>query len=119
MKPSVYVETSVVSYLVSRPSSDAVVAGHQQSTKTWWKTAGDRFDLFASEAVLLEASRGDPDAAAERLDALREMTLLDIGREEEELAKELIAGRAVPESAAEDALHIAIAAAQGIEFLVT
>jgi hypothetical protein len=52
MKPKVYVETSVISYLTARPSRDVVVAGHQQTTREWWRTCRDRFKLVASQLVL-------------------------------------------------------------------
>jgi len=63
MKPRVYIETSILSYLTALPSRDLVRAAHQQITLEWWDQR-DRFDLFVSEAVLAEVHRGDPAAAA-------------------------------------------------------
>jgi hypothetical protein len=37
MRPKVYVETSVISYLTSRPSRDIVVAANQEVTRDWWE----------------------------------------------------------------------------------
>ena len=51
MKPRVYVETTVISYLTARPARDVVVAGHQQSTRDWWEIASDRFELVVSDLV--------------------------------------------------------------------
>ena len=70
MKPTVYIETSVVSYLTARPSRDVVVAAYQEITRDWWRDAPDRFDLAASALVMAEAGAGDPDAARSRLAAL-------------------------------------------------
>lgn len=70
MKPTVYVETSVVSYLTALPSRDLIVAAHQQRTNDWWQRKRDGFSLYASQLVMLEAGRGDPEAAARRLNAL-------------------------------------------------
>ena len=60
MKRRVYIETSVVSYLASRPSRDVVVAGRQQLTHTWWEVRRSAFDLVSSQVVLDEVSAGDP-----------------------------------------------------------
>ena len=78
MKPRVYVETSVVSYLTARLSRDIVVLGNQVVTREWWASVADRFEPVASELVLEEASEGDPRAAAERLAVLESMHLLDV-----------------------------------------
>jgi predicted nucleic acid-binding protein len=119
MNPRVYVETTVIGYLTSRRRDDATVAGHQNTTREWWDTAADRFDLVASQLVVQECSAGDEEAAKERLEALARMVLLPTTTEAEQLADALIAGHAVPESHPEDALHIALAATHGIEYLVT
>jgi predicted nucleic acid-binding protein len=119
MKPKVYVETTVISYLTAWPSRDVVIAGHQQITRDWWQTAADRFELVASELVLNEAAAGDPDAARDRLAALATVTLLDAGDRALDLATQLVESGAIPEKSVEDAVHIAIAVTNGVEFLVT
>lgn len=119
MKPKAYIETTVVSYLTAWPSRDVVIAGYQQTTCEWWRHAADRFELVASELVINEASAGDVDAAQDRLTALESVTLLDATEEAAELAQQLIDAGAIPEKAAEDAGHIAIAVTNGIDYLVT
>lgn len=119
MKPKAYIETTVISYLTAWPSRDVVIAGHQQITRDWWRTAADRFELVASELVLAEAGAGDPDAARDRLAALASVTLLDATEEALELATQLLDSGAIPKKAAEDASHIAIAVTNGVEYLVT
>ena len=119
MKPRVYVETSVVSYLTARPARDVVVAGRQQSTRDWWATAPRRFELVISQLVRGEAGLGDPEAATARLAALAPLTRLAISGEALALAQRLVAAGAVPSRAAQDAAHIAIAAAHGVDFLAT
>ena len=119
MKPRVYVETSVVSYLTARPARDIVVAGRQQSTRDWWAAASRRFELVASELVREEAGVGDPEAANARLAALAPLGVLGTSGEALELAQRLVAAGAVPRSAAQDAAHVAIAAVHGVEFLAT
>jgi len=60
-----------------------------------------------------------PDAAQERLAILKSMLLLDTTEAAVILAEELVRARALPEKAADDALHIAIAASQKIPYLLT
>ena len=119
MNPTVYVETTVIGYLTSRPREDPIVAGHQSTTRGWWQTAADRFELVASELVVQECSAGDETAAEERLEALAGITLLRTTSDADQLAEGLVGGYAVPESNPEDALHIALAVVNGIQYLVS
>ena len=117
MKAKVYVETSVISYLTSRPSRDVVTAGHQQITRDWWQTQRETFDVVASQLVVQEASAGDPTAAQQRLEVLAAMELLAVTEEALTLAQALVETGPMPPKAAEDALHIAIAVTSGVEYL--
>ena len=119
MKAKVYVETSVISYLTSRPSRDVVTAGHQQITRDWWQTQRETFDVVASQLVVQEASAGDPTAAQQRLEVLAAMELLAVTEEALTLAQALVETGPMPPQAAEDALHIAIAVTSGVEYLLT
>ena len=119
MKPTVYIETSVVSYLTAWPSRDVVVAAYQQVTREWWHDAQDRFELVASELVVAEAAAGDADAALARMEKLKSVTLLEATEDAAELTQRLLDLEAVPRKAAEDAAHIAIAVTSGVNFLVT
>ena len=119
MTYSVYLETTVVSYLTARRSRDLVVAAHQEITREWWRDAVGQYHLVASGLVVSEAGSGDPDAARERLKILNPVALLDVTGDAENLAGSLIDAGAVPPQAAEDALHIALAATNGVDFLVT
>ena len=119
MNPSVYIETSVIGYLTSWPREDPTVAGHQNTTKLWWANASDWFDLFVSQLVVRECSDGDSDAVKDRLDSIDGLPVLPITPDAESLANGLIQGRAVPESQPNDALHIALAATHGVQYLVS
>jgi hypothetical protein len=110
MAERVYLETTIVSYLTSRPSRDVVIAGHQQTTQEWWDTRREKYELCVSQLVLGEAGAGDLQAAQIRLAAMNAMTLLETTTEALALAKELIQAGALPAKAADDALHIAVAA---------
>ena len=119
MAERVYIETTVVSYLTARPNRDVVIAGHQQVTHEWWDTRRQDFELCVSQLVLGEAGAGDAQAAQERLAILKSMTVLETTTAALELAKELILAGALPAKAADDALHIAIAAVHAVPYLLT
>jgi predicted nucleic acid-binding protein len=118
MKPRVYVETTIPSYLTAWPSRDLLRAAHQQITREWWdrRTA---FELFISPLVLVECQAGDPTAAAERLAALAGLPLLDQTADVAALAETLVVSVPIPQRAAADALHIATAAVHGMQYLMT
>ena len=119
MVERVYIETTVISYLTARPNRDVVIAGHQQSTHEWWDTRSASYQLCISQLVLKEAGAGDSQSAQERLEVLKAMTMLETSGEALDLAKELIQAGALPAKAADDALHIAVAALNGIPYLLT
>ena len=118
MKASVYIETTIVSYLVAEPTKDLIQAAHQEVTREWWTTR-DRFDLFISAAVVSEARRGDPTAAARRVDALSGIPLLSAGPRAGALVRSLLRSGALPSHARVDAAHVAIAATNGVDYLLT
>lgn len=109
----------MVSYLTSRPSRDVVVAAHQQISMHWWEHYRKGFDLCASQLVVDEARRGDPEVAERRLGLLEGMSLLEVTDEARALATTVVQEGLLSESAFPDALHIAIAAAHQVDYLVT
>lgn len=118
MKPRVYVETSILSDLTALPTRDHVQTAHQQLAVEWWGRR-DRFDLFVSVAVLAEVRRGDPTAAARRVGATEGLRVLSATQDAQTLAAALLRAAVMPEKAAIDAAHVAIATVHGIEFLLT
>ena len=119
MKKPLYLETTVISYLAARPSGDLVVAGHQLITRRWWDAHRPDFDLYVSEAVIEECAAGDPEAAARRLEFLVGVPVLEPTNDSSANAKRLIGEGIVPAKAVVDALHLGIAAAHGVEYLLT
>jgi hypothetical protein len=103
MKSKVYLETSVVSYVAALPSRDILVAAHQLTTHEWWGRR-DRFDLYVSQAVLVEASGGDPGASARRMALLDGIHMLDVNSDAESVAAALIDAGVLPAKAFVDAL---------------
>lgn len=116
---AVYLETSVIGYLASRTSSDLITAGNQRLTRDWWDNHRESFDLFISQAVVAECSAGDSDAANERLVFLADLPILDITDEARVLAQTLLSDIPLPANADIDSLHIAIAAINGMDYLLT
>ncbi len=119
MKPKVYIETSVISYLAARPGRDILVAANQQVTQEWWQDRREKFDLYVSQLVDQEISSGDVEAVSKRQQALTSCSFLDITPEAVGLANKLIEQNAIPKQAAEDALHIAVATVSGMDYLLT
>jgi PIN domain len=119
MRQTVYVETSIVSYLVAYLSRDLITAAHQQITHAWWQEHRSKFSIFASQIVLDESAAGDPQMADKRMEILKDVPLLEITPEVAELAAALIVRLPLPPRAGADAAHIATAAYHGMNFLLT
>jgi predicted nucleic acid-binding protein len=117
---SAYVETSVVSYLTARPNQrDLIVAAHQELTREWWENRRKNFILFASAVVIEEALRGDQLFSQARMALIGQMRLADVTPAARELAARLLLEAGLPAKANADALHIAICAVNGIDYLLT
>jgi predicted nucleic acid-binding protein len=119
MKKHIYVETTVVSYLTANPSRDIMIAGHQEATRELWTKLTTKYETYVSALVYQEASRGDSEQAQMRLAAIAQFPMLDIDDETRSLAEKIIAKKGIPTEYPEDALHIAIAAVNGIEVIIT
>ncbi len=119
-KPTVYIETTIAGHLTSRLSKDPQVSGQMIATRTWWAGSRADFDCYTSEVVLKEAGRGDPQAAAERLQALADLPLVKPSSIEVDRPAALLLKRnALPMKAQTDAVHVATAATTGMSYLLT
>ena len=120
MKPRVYLETTVISYLVGWLSQhDLYVAAQQEFTREWWTTKREGFELFASAVVVKEARGGSSELAAARLAFLSEVNLLEVTDAADQLKSELLRHAALPRKAELDALHIAVATVHGLDYLLS
>ena len=119
MRPTVYIETTIVSYLTAWPGRDVVRLAQQQITGEWWKTQRQRFESVCSELVALECAAGDAAAAAERLKALAGLPVLKLTEPATQVAEALLAGGAIPRQASRDAAHVGISRVHGVAFLLT
>lgn len=117
--PSVYLETTIISYLAADPSRDLIVAAHQQITHDWWKNYRQQFDLCISQLVVDEMSQGNARIAKRRLELAQDIPLLALSPQILALAKSFITKGPLPKNAEDDALHIALAAFHGVDYLLT
>lgn len=119
MKPKLYIETSIVSYLTGRPSSNIVTAGRQQLTRVWWESERIHYDLFISEFVASEAAQGDLDFAQLRMQALVDIPEVEFPADATELARKLLDPGPLPNKATIDAFHIAASVMGTADYLLT
>ncbi len=118
MKPRLYLETTIPSYLAARPSRDFTVMAKQQLTKRWWDEGRHDFEVFISREVLDECAAGETGMAAARLDLLKGIPLIEPSGFQD-VAKSLLVGVPLPPQAASDAVHLAVAAIHSADFLLT
>jgi hypothetical protein len=119
MKPKLYLESTIPSYYVARPSRELVTAAHQQITRDWWTRRANDFDLRISQVVLDEVGTGDSTMARARLKLIEDIPVLDLSDTAIEPAEALMQTGPLPSKAGRDALHIALSAVHGIHFLLT
>jgi hypothetical protein len=119
LKPRIYVETSIPSYLAARPSRDLVVAAQQQITHRWWETVAEHFDLYISEVVMDEIRVGDPEVAQRRFSFVDGLAILKSDEETLRLTKFYDGELGLTGKARADLPHFAFAVAYQMDFLAT
>jgi len=119
-KLKVYLESSFVSYLTGRPTTDAIVAANQAYTRQWWRDERPKCLAFASRFVVDETDDGDVERVALRRDVLSSLPIVEFDETKvADLAERLLTGHAVPKKETTDALHIATATVLGADVLLT
>ncbi|MEO6753074.1 MAG: type II toxin-antitoxin system VapC family toxin [Chthoniobacteraceae bacterium] len=119
MPHSIFIETTIPSYYVARPSRNLLQFARQELTREWWDGQRQQFDLFTSQLVLDEAAEGEQAKASERLQLLDGIALLELDKNAESLATKLIESGILPSFAGRDASHLAVAGVHGMDFLLT
>lgn len=117
--PTVYVETTIPSYLAAHRSRDPVIAGHQRITHDWWRTARERFDLYISEAVRNELRLGDPGAVSRRISVIDDLPILAANDDVRALVAIYDKRLGLMGKARADLPHFAFAVAYEMDYLVT
>lgn len=116
---TVYIETTILSYLTARPSRDIVIAGHQETTRQWWHTSRPRYKMLLSEVVLREIQAGDPEMARLRMTEAQDIRLLGFNDAVAPLARTYQIELRLPPKAGNDILHIAFSVACQLDYLMT
>ena len=113
-----YIETTIASaYHETR--SDAETVARRNWTRRWWDLERADYQLFTSEAVMVELERGEYPHQSEAIDLLRELPLLLIESRVRDAAAEYIRHHVMPSDPQGDALHLAIASVHECDFLLT
>ena len=116
---SIYIETSVISFLRENPSASAESVERQRITRSWWNFCRQRYQLVTSQYVVDEANMGNPARAQERAQYLAGIPLVSLSSEIDDLAAQIMARTILPKDAIVDALHIASAAFSRVDYLLT
>lgn len=119
MKPTVYLDSSVPSYWLEPKSDDPIVRARHLITRQWWGEDLPRFEARVSQYVLDELSLGDPQRAAQRLDLVKDLALLDVSEEVIHAAEFYMQNFAMPRRNERDAFHLAFASVHEMDYLVT
>jgi hypothetical protein len=118
-KPTLYMETTIPSYLLAEPSRDVISLGRQDITRTWWKRDHARYAIYVSAVVIKEADKGDPREAEKRRTFLEQFPVLDETPDIQRLIETYLEENIVPVGSGEDAAHLAFASIYKIDFLCT
>jgi hypothetical protein len=116
---SIYVESSIFGPLTSRPNPLPHIAATQQATVEWWNFHRHGYELYVSDLVLKEIAQGDASYAELRLRLAEELNRLPISKEIQTVAQKLIDLHAIPDHSAEDAVHVACAAVNRLDCVLT
>ncbi|MGA9779445.1 MAG: type II toxin-antitoxin system VapC family toxin [Limisphaerales bacterium] len=116
---TIYIETTVVSYLVANPSRDSILAAHQQLTRQWWQDERQRYQCVTSREVLREAGMGDAEMSRRRAEALAGLTVLKVEDSARKLARAIVAEKILPPAAVSDAVHAVVASQYQVNILLT
>src|SRR5262249_23607500 len=119
LRPKLYLDTTIPSYLTAWMSRDVHIARLQRITSRWWSSWRTNFDIYISEYVAEEAARGDPEAAKRRLQLLTPLKSLDFNDHSSLLRERIMKECGLPPRASTDAAHVAVASVHGMQYLLT
>ena len=118
-KQTIYIESTIPSYLVARPSRDLLKLSRQIASRQWWDEVLPSYDPYVSRYVLQEISDGDPQAATRRQKAIEGFTFLETSEQIEKLALVILKKIRIPEKSKIDAYHLAIAITHGMDYVIS
>lgn len=118
-KESVYIETTIPSYLVSEKSQDVIVLSRQILTEQWWDEQRHKYHLFISDVVFEEISSGNVKYSQQRIEIIQNLEMLQINNEITEIALSYKGHFNLPDGLIRDLFHIAFCVYYNINFLLT
>jgi hypothetical protein len=116
---SVYIESTIPSYLTAQTSANLVASARILLTQKWWESESQKYQLYISDVVLAECTVGDPAAVARRSDILRGLPVLENTGECQHLAEAIYENLRLPAKAKYDAFHLAIACYHEVDYLLS
>ena len=118
MAGRVYVETTIPSAYVSTRTDPSSVH-RRELTRAWWADQSARYDVWISEAVVLELTQGDWPGKAAALELVDPLQRVAVTEEAANIARRYVLERLVPGDLQGDALHLAVACIYEFDFLLT
>jgi len=119
MSESIYIETSILGYLTARLTRNLILVANIEITKEWWESRRNAFKLYISQVVLDEVARGDVEIAAQRMEILNGLQLVELNQAVQNLSAQFLKRSNLPQKASDDAVHIAAATVHGLDYLLT
>jgi hypothetical protein len=119
MRPSLYLETTIPSYLAAKPSNNLTNLYRQIVTRKFWDTKQDSFKIYTSDYTVKECRSGNPEVAKRRLQLLEHFPRLRIEKEVDELSDIYMRLLSIPEKSRIDTFHLAICVSHQINFLLS
>ena len=118
-RKSMYIETTIPSYVTAKASRDLITAHRQAVTRLFWENERQKYDLYISQFVIDECSRGDPEAAKRRLELIKDITVIPENDAIEELAEIYFGFLDIPERAKADCFHLAVCVNARVQYLLS
>lgn len=115
---TVYLETTIPSALVSTRTDPASVY-RREATQSWWQDQLGRYDVWTSDAVVLELEQGAWPGQREALQRVEPLRRVPISDEVLGVARRHIRERLVPADLAGDATHLAAVCVYEMDYLLT
>jgi len=119
LKTTIYIETTIPSYLTAKPSRDILQLARQSITQKWWETKRQDYDLVTSDFTVTECRRGDPVAAQRRIECISGIPLLELTEDMFLLSNIYMKFLLIPENSKDDTLHLAACVIKQVDYLLT
>jgi len=117
-KPTVYVDTNIISMLYYRGGNPRALK-EKLTTLEWWESERPFFRLLAAQAVEDELAAGDYPGKEHALAEVRRLPYLPYRHSVLDVQAKLLATQVVPAAVPDDAFHLAIATVHRVDYLLS